>query len=255
VAGDQGLVTGAGGTALALAGEVVGMAGAGAAVGTETAACPGDAPVPRARPPVDGEEDGVDRAGSAPGHLAIAEGAGHRRVEREARSPDGMGGGVPVPRRWSGERAGVCQRRRARRRSSRRRRRSSRRASRRCRRSSAAMARMSRLFMGMSWPPAVGRRCRRRRDDGAEARTIRPLTDRAPAPLCVCTTPPVSAHTLTCTDVQTSMPEAHRPAGILGHMRRDFDPRRGGRLAQAPAGRRLPASVTTGRRRVGRSWP
>jgi hypothetical protein len=73
VTGGEGLVTGARRAALALAAEVVGMAGTGAAVRARTAPGPGETPVPGARARVDGKQDGLDGAGRFPGGVVVAE--------------------------------------------------------------------------------------------------------------------------------------------------------------------------------------
>ncbi len=86
MAGGEQLLAGACRAALPFAGEVVRLAGAGAAVRASTPTGPGDAPVPGAWSFMDGEENGVDAAGRAPGDAVVAEGAVHRSVLR-ARSP------------------------------------------------------------------------------------------------------------------------------------------------------------------------
>jgi hypothetical protein len=71
--GGERLVAGARRAALALAAEVVGMAGAGAAARAWTAPGPGEAPVPGARARVDGKQDGLDGAGRSPRDVVVAE--------------------------------------------------------------------------------------------------------------------------------------------------------------------------------------
>jgi hypothetical protein len=105
VAGGEQLLAGARRAAFPFTGEVVRMAGAGAAVRASMPAGPGDAPVPGAWPCVDGEQDGVDAAGRAPGDAVVAEGTVHGGRRRPA----------PRSEKEEEERPGVCQRRLARR--------------------------------------------------------------------------------------------------------------------------------------------